>query len=175
LQPAERANLSKKWEPSSVQKLSERLCGKWQGEVKTWFEPGVLADTSTIAGEYSWALEGKILRHQYRSEINGRPRSGEELLAFNEISQKWELVWFDTFHMNYGLLNSTGDSTASGFSVTGNYAVGPGMPDWGWRTEYRLATDDQLIIQAFNQMPEGEEALAIEVTYRRVTASPATS
>lgn len=154
-----------------MQEFGDKLCGRWQGQVRTWFEPDVLADTSTIEGEYSWAIPGKILRHQYRSEINGRPRSGEELLAFNQSSQFWELVWFDTFHMNYGLLMSTGQTTIEGFSVTGKYAVGNGLPDWGWRTEYRWGAGSELIILAFNRTPEQQEALAIEVVYQKVTTT----
>ncbi len=45
--------------------LFKKLIGKWKGDVKTWFEPGKLADESTVVGEFTPLLEGKFIRHSY--------------------------------------------------------------------------------------------------------------
>ncbi|MEM1225811.1 MAG: DUF1579 family protein [Planctomycetota bacterium] len=150
-------------------KFLHELIGKWNGVSRTWFEPGKLADESDVAGEYVALLDGRFVRHRYEGTIEGKPRVGEELIAFNSVAKCFEISWIDDFHMNYAIQFSQGSSTERGFSVRGNYDVGEGQPKWGWRTQYDLVDADHLTITAFNIHPEGMEAMAIETKYTRLS------
>ena len=145
----------------------KQLEGSWEGTCRTWFEPGELADESAVKGTIAPLLNGRFVRHVYEGSMQGKPRHGEELIAYNATTKLFQISWVDDFHMSGAILFSEGEGTAQGFWVLGKYDVGPGLPQWGWRTEFVLINATHLTISAYNQMPEEDEALAVETKYAR--------
>ncbi len=142
--------------------------GKWTGTTKTWFDPSILADESASQGSIKLLFDGRFIQYEYVGSMQGKPFEGIMILGYHIKDDKFQMSWVDTFHMGTGIMLSEGDAHGDNFSVIGYYGTGGDDPQtWGWRTTFKKASADQLIISAYNITPGGEESLATETIYTR--------
>lgn len=143
-----------------------QLTGNWKGISKLWMEPDKLASESPIVGTIQLILDGRYALFLYQSSIEGEAQHGMFTFGYNTQLDRYETSWVDSFHTNTSIMFCTGHEKDNGFSVLGNYPDPTGGPDWGWRTDVELR-EDELIITAYNIMPEGGEAKATEITVKK--------
>jgi len=152
---------------SSVHTELARLAGEWQGSVRTWFEAGQLADEQPVRGTMKLALDGRFVVHEYETTLSGHPCLGLALYGYDANSDRYQSAWIDSCHNDMAIMFSEGDGGEGKYSVLGYYRV-PDQPNWGWRTEIDLVDDENVVITSFNISPQGDEAKAVELQYRRV-------
>ena len=148
--------------------LLARMAGAWEGTSKLWLDPDQAPEGTPIRGTLKPVLDGLFLVHEYDGTAMGKPQRGLMIIGHFLGEDRWMSAWVDSFHNGTRILNSHGSAGADAHvpDMLGNYPAPPG-PDWGWRTTFDLKTDDQLVITMFNLDPEGNEAKAVEIDYRR--------
>lgn len=149
--------------------LLASMAGEWEGDCKTWFEPGKLGDESPVKGTMRLVLDGMFLLHEYEGSLQGAPMKGLAIIGYSMAEQQWQVSWINSFHNGTRIMHSTGDEGAPQDqpNVLGSYPPGDGSPDWGWRTKLELRGPDNLVITHYNITPEGEEDPGVEIDYRR--------
>ncbi len=149
--------------------LLAQMVGDWEGTVRTWFEPGKLADTSPVRGTVRPVLAGRFVVHEYSGTLMGHVMEGVALHGYALHEERFETAWIDSCHNGTRVMLSLGDRPAGGdvASVLGSYPA-PDGPPWGWRTEVDVSgAPDALAIRHWNITPDGEEALGVEFVYAR--------
>ncbi|MCU7373770.1 DUF1579 domain-containing protein [Paucibacter sp. O1-1] len=149
-----------------------RMAGQWEGRFRLWFEPGKLADESLQRGSIRVLLGGRVLLHEYTGHCAGEPMEGVALIAYHLDERRYESAWAESFGTGTALMFSTGVSGDPRLSMLGSYSDGQGGSRWGWRTAIEQPDDDTLDLRMYNITPEGDEALAVEVNYRRMPPEP---
>jgi hypothetical protein len=147
------------------------LEGEWRGMAKTYFEPGVLGDESEWRGTIRPILGGLYMLHEYQGQSDDKPHLGKAIIGYSANYRRYEMAWVDTHHNGAAIMFATGAQDDPRPSVLGSYPAGDGSPDWGWRTEFVVRDENTIVVNAYNITPAGDEALAIETVYQRVTGS----
>lgn len=152
----------------SPHRLLAQLAGSWTGISRLWLEPDKLTDESPVVGTIQLILGGRFALYLYQGSIQDEPQHGLFTFGYNTLTDRYEASWVDSWHNNTAIMFCTGNATENGFFVLGSYPDPNGGPDWGWRTEVEIMDDDNILITAYNIMPEGGEARATEARLTRV-------
>ena len=142
--------------------------GSWSGRSTLWLEPGSEGRPSSTTLHSQAVVRGKFLRLDYTWTFEGDPQAGSLLLGYDAKAQRYEAAWIDSWHMGSKIMHCSGEP-GGGPDLRGEYEVGDGSPNWGWRIA--LASNDEgVTLRMWNVTPQGQEALAAEAIYTPVGA-----
>ena len=128
--------------------------GRFTGTNRLWFMPGTPAYVS------DGALVVAANRVSVRWAHDGAAKEGEIVIGGPAPSCSGHFT--DTFHASAGLLLH-GYAQGSTLYLFGTYPAGEGLPDWGWRIVLDWADPEHFSLRMFNVLPDGKEALAVDL------------
>ncbi len=133
--------------------------GSFSGLNRLWFMPGTPAHVSdgtlVVAADrvaVRWAHEGKA-------------KEGELVLSGPGPACRGDFR--DSFHAESGMVLN-GHTQGSAVRLYGTYSAGDGSPAWGWRIVLDWYDPDHFSFRMFNVLPDGQEALAVDLDGVRV-------
>lgn len=133
--------------------------GTFTGTNRLWFEPGTPAHVSD--GTLTVSADRVAVRWAFKDE----PKEGQVVLRGPAPACRGDFT--DTFHAATTLvLNGRQDGSSVLLYTT--YPAGEGLPDWGWRIVMDWCAPDQFSLRMFNVLPDGTEALAVDLLGQRV-------
>lgn len=153
--------------PGEHHKYLEALQGEWEMAGKSWMSPAVEPMTWGGTSTKTMLMGGRYLREEIRSEMMGQAFTGVGILGYNNLSQKYWHIWFDS--MSTGPISSEGSCDAEGkvFTLVGEYDD----PMTGGRLKARTVMtvhgDDKHVFESYQINPDGSEFKSMEITYVR--------
>lgn len=144
------------------------LTGDWRGSYSLWTRPGTPAQKSNVSANFQPVAKGNYFLMTYSWKRGDEMQEG--VFLFGRNRNDLTATWGDSFHMVPDPMACKGEFEIGGkkLILRGSYS-GVDGPAWGWRTEFTLQDRESLLMEAFNIMPNGVEALAVKAELRRVS------
>jgi hypothetical protein len=146
-----------------------KFTGDWQGKNSLWLSPQDPVRESATNLSIAPAINRKFVEIKYTWADEGKPQEGLLLIGYETKGQLATAAWADSWHMGEKVMNCQGNVNEDGsVDMRGQYQAPPG-PDWGWRIVVGPGNQDTLKLVMYNITPEGDEALAVEAIYSRIS------
>jgi broad specificity phosphatase PhoE len=143
------------------------LVGDWTGHNQLWVIPGEPVRESSTTARVELAAGGRYLVVRYTWTEKDEPQDGHLVVRLADDTTGADMVWVDSWHQGAGFLMLAGEEKSpTSIAARGSYPA-PSGPDWGWRIAISTVASDRYVMRMWNITPDGQEALAVEASYRR--------
>lgn len=144
--------------------------GTWNGISRlhlSWNPEGEQVHESGSVLTIDLDPQGAFATLRYTWEYEGKPQSGQMLIAASSESDQASIGWSDSWHQSGSVMHLIGTGAQGGaVLVKGEYEVEP-PPNWGWRIEIHRPDANHLSLLMFNLEPNGTEEWAVECRYAK--------
>ena len=117
------ATMMKNWAdymtPGPMHAMMAKDVGTWDAEVTMWMDPKAPPSKSKATSQVRMLLGGRYQEATNKGDFGGMPFEGISLLAYNNMTKKFENTWIDNMGSGIMFLTGTYDSTARTITFTG--------------------------------------------------------
>jgi hypothetical protein len=154
--------------PGPYHKYLDPLVGSWDCTTKWWEDPNGPATESKATAEKKWILGGRFVQEDASSNMNGMPFHGMGMTGYDNITNKFNMVWLDEMATSVMYSTGTCDSTGKVITSLGSYPDPmDNMKEKNYKTVLRIIDNDHHVYEMYNIAPDGKEMKMFEVTYNR--------
>jgi hypothetical protein len=161
----------KKWvefmTPGAAHEQLDGRVGTWNVSMEIWSAPGASPTVSEAVSEVKWIMGRRYLLDATKGNYSGLPFEGLGMTGYDNLKQKFVLVWVD--NMGTGMM--TGSGTYDAATKTYTFAtLAPdvvGGTDKPGRLVERIVSDNQWVMEMYDTTPEGQEFVTLKAVYTR--------
>lgn len=153
--------------PGIAHKALEPLVGEWNAEVKAWNAPDAPPTVSKGTAKAEWAMDGRFVREEFKGEMMGKPFTGMSMTGFDNLKQKYNILWLDT--MSTAIFTSEGTPADGAKVITFNSKMdcaATGEKDMPVKQVLRIISPDKHVFEMHDPR-KGEDSKTMEITYTR--------
>lgn len=152
--------------PGAEHERLAAMAGDYDLTIKSWHDPKGEPTTETGTATRKMILDDRVMLEEVRSQMMGRPFTGQGLFGFDNVSRKYWSTWNDS--MSTGLMISEGSCDAKGactFTGTSNDPIS--KKPVKSRMTTRWTDSDTEVFEMYMPGPDKKEAKMMEITYRK--------
>jgi len=152
--------------PGEQHKQLASLAGSWTTKTKEWMEPNKPPVESTGSAEMKILLDGRFLQQELTGQMMGKPFSGIEITAYDNVLKRYVTSWMST--MGTGIFTMEGTASTDGKTITlkGQHAE-PGGGYMKHRAIWKIVDNNTQTFDMYGTHPGGKEWKMMEMTYTR--------
>lgn len=153
--------------PGENHKYLEVLQGDWKMAGKSWMDPAAEPMAWDGTSKKTMLMGGRYLREEVKSQMEGDVFTGVGVLGYNNLTQKYWSIWYDSMSTGVAFSEGTCDSTGKVFKLVGDYDD----PMTGGKTKARtvltIVDKGTHTYETYQINPDGSEFKSMEITYLR--------
>jgi hypothetical protein len=154
--------------PGPFHKYLEPMVGSWDCVAKQWENPTAAPTESNATAEKKWILGGRFVEEEASGVMAGMPFHGIGLTGYDNMSNKYNMVWLDEMATSVMMTTGTCDSTGKVITMWGSYKDPmSNMEEKKFKTVTRIIDNDHHVYEMYNIGPDGKEFKMMELTYTR--------
>jgi hypothetical protein len=157
------AELAKPGEPH---KQLATLAGSWTTRTREWMEPDKPPVESTGSAEMKMLLDGRYLQQEITGQMMGRPFSGIEITAYDNLLKRYVTTWMSTTGTMIFMMEGTASADGKTITLKGKHPE-PGGGYMTHRAIWTIIDSNNQTFDMYGAHNGGKEMKIIETTYTR--------
>jgi hypothetical protein len=153
--------------PGAEHKMLEYFAGEWTFKNKSFM--GGTETVSDGTAHCEMAMGGRYLHATHKSVMEGMPFEGYGITGFDRVNGEYFNVWFDNMGTGYMEAHGAALEKGKGFELTGLWDD-PIMGEMDFRMRTEIHGDDSYTFRMYMSPADGDEELAMEIKYTRVSS-----
>jgi hypothetical protein len=157
--------------PAAEHARLKPLAGSWSVKSKMWMKPGDAPQESAGSSYYSWILDGRWLRDDFKGDMGGMVFVGLGHHGFDKVRGEYVSTWMDSMSTGFATSHGSYDAKTNVLSETGSYAdPATGQKDRWFRTEWKFPSGVEgstMTFSMWNKDEKGAEYKTMEMVYTR--------
>jgi outer membrane lipoprotein-sorting protein len=158
--------------PGEMHKMLATLAGDWTYTSKMWMTPDAPAEESKGISKNEMVYDGRFLKMSVTGsmKMNGQdvPFAGESITGFDNVTQQFKGVWYDSFTTGMMISKGTYDAATKTISETGEGSCVMRGTAITTRSEMKFIDADTYNYTMYMPDDSGKEYKSMEIEYKRV-------